>query len=305
MPPDTTYDWNLDEAKATVTTVGAYQKFAEQLKDNLLRNLAHPDIRRNIVCTNEDGQVFEDNPWFQFQGHLSVLRDLLTQMTDLDAENAGSAQKVIKSVVDAVPAVTAQYRTAADALADVVEEVKKGTLTQPTRDRLTKALLSLHTLLQPPQEWTEWKEDIADRTAQYRDLADRIVKLQEVFKADAERDAKDHENLAKKPEAACARAELLSYAAEVRAEVEKVTGQQSEAVDDAVNHARDAGNSLARLIGSLGNFAGDYKTAAEEIANASTAEMGSVLQRVDFASSRTIWDEYAEKVKELSDQPGQ
>ncbi|MFF2354779.1 hypothetical protein ACFVVL_34075 [Kitasatospora sp. NPDC058115] len=303
MPTDAPYDWNLDEATAAVTTVGAYRKFAEQLKDNLLRNLAHPDIRRYIHCET-DGQVFDDNPWFQFQGQLYVLRNLFTELTDLDAENSGSTQEVITSVADAVPAVTAQYRTTADALADVVAEVKKGELTQQTRDRLTTALRSLHDLLQPPQQWTEMKEEVAGRTADYRGLADRIVKVQEVFKADAEQEAERYEKLARRPEAACARKELLSYAADVRTAVKQVTDEQSEAVAGAVEHADGAGNSLARLIGSLGNFAGDYRTAAEEIANASTAETGSVVQRLDFASSRTIWEEYAEKVKELSRQPG-
>ncbi|MFF8770830.1 hypothetical protein [Kitasatospora sp. NPDC015120] len=305
MPPDTTYHWDLDEAKATVSTVDAYRHLADLLKNNLLRDLAHPAIKRYIHCKNEDGEVFDHNPGFDFQAQLYGLRDLVTQETDLDTANAGLTKEVLKSVADAVPAITAQYGTAADALADVVAEVKQGKLTQSTRDRLTEALLSLHTLLQPPEDWTGASEDMAATTAKYRELAERIAKVQKTFEADAEREAKDHEDLARTPEAACGRAELLSYAAEVRREVKRVLDQQAPAVDEAVQHGRDAGNSLARLIGSLGTFAGDYRTAAEEIAKASEAEMGSVLQRFDFAASRTTWEEFAEKVKEVAPQPGQ
>ncbi|KOG85845.1 hypothetical protein [Streptomyces varsoviensis] len=304
MPPETTtpYAWNLDTAKKAITDVGAYRFQYKEIKDTLLGIHAHSDVKRIIHCKNANGSDFDHHPSFGFQGQLSALNNLLSQVIDLDSSNVESIQTVIKTAVDAVPPVTARYQTAAEALAATVEKVKKGTLDQQTRDQLTSQFHALHYLLMPPEEWTQAKQDFAGRIGKNQEFADRIAKLNQDFKSEGERVAREHELLAQKPEAACGRNELLSYASEVRMAIKQVLQQQSLSTSNIVGHATDGANALAKLIGSLNSFANDYKTAAEELDKASLAEVGSLVQRIDFDSSRDIWNEYAETVKKLPSQ---
>ncbi len=303
MSPGTTaYSWNLDAAKSAMTAAGAFTGQSQQLKTTLLETTNRPDIERFIGCWNKDGTRYEAHPWFQLKTHLRSLRLLFDDIADRDASNANDMRDVIKTAADAIPPVTAQYKAVADVLATAVEEIKQKKLTPQTRFRLAEAFRTLHDRLTPPQEWTDITEVLAQRAISNRESETKIVQGQKYLRESGETEVKNYERSAEQAEHECGREKLLSYADEVRKTVPLVLASQEPAVNAVLNHATGADDVLARLIGSLGTFANDYKAAAEELADASTEQAGSVIQQIDFESSRAIWNGYAETVKKLSAQ---
>ncbi|GHH86857.1 hypothetical protein GCM10018793_60410 [Streptomyces sulfonofaciens] len=307
MRPDiTAHSWDLDAARTAIKVVGAYADQTEATRNTLVGTLDRPDLKRDIVCSNANGNGtgLDQHPCFSFRAEGSRLRDLLTRVTDLDASNADDIHAVLKKAADDLQPVTDQYRTVADALAAAVREVHQGALAPQTRERLCEALGTLQKLLRPAHQWTAAKEQLARRTDQNRQLVDQITTAQQIFRKSGAKEAEIYEALAKEGNAACGRDALNRYASDVRTAVAQTVSDQSGAVGDALRHATSAATSLATLIGTLEHFSNSYRTAAEEIRDASMQEVGSVLQQLDFESSRGIWDEYADTVRKLGGDRG-